>query len=50
MMNRPDYGEDDGATAKEINKVENFVPKGVLGDSFLRLFQNDQSDVVDNLR
>ena len=48
-MNGPYNGENDGATAKKIDEIEDLVPKGILGDSLLRLLQNDQSDVVDYL-
>ena len=48
-MNGPDDGKDDRATAKEINKVEDFVPKGVLGDSLFCLLEDDQRDVINHL-
>ena len=49
-MDRPNDGEDDGAAAEKIDEIKDFVPKRVLGDSFFRLLQNDQSDIVDHLR
>ena len=49
-MDRPNDGKDDGAAAEKIDEIKDFVPKRVLGDSFFRLLQNDQSDIVDHLR
>ena len=50
VVYRPNNRKYDGTATKEINKIEYFVPKCVLSNPLFRFLQNDQRDVVYDLK